>query len=143
MLDVILSNDSLSVFDIVYHPPFSTSDHLCLAWKTWFPPNLCDPSRTTTFNFAKADYDMLHNYLSNIDWVNEFSVCHSLDTESIWTIFKNVLLTAISLYVPLCTPLKSKKHTYPNYITRSLNKIKLYGTNVLLPLVMLPTKYKP
>ena len=73
--DVILSNDELTVFDVQCHPPFSTSDHMCLSWSVWFPVAYDKRYRPNIeYNFARADYDALDNYLSTVDWVHMFAV---------------------------------------------------------------------
>jgi hypothetical protein len=126
ILDIILSNDNHAVFNVQYHPPFSTSDHLCVSWNAWFPdvpPVTCD-SLDTAYNFARADYNQLHTYLSNINWVNMFSTCHPLDTESLWSIFKQVLFDAFSVCVPVHTHGNSRKRKYPKYVRAALNKKK-------------------
>jgi hypothetical protein len=129
ILDIILNNDNLATFDLAYHPPFSTSDHLSLAWKNWYPINngssAPDNVQNSLFNFAKADYEMLHDYLSAVDWPHEFMACHPSDIESLWSIFKRILFNAISVCVPVTTSSqRSSKLSYPKHIRVALNKKK-------------------
>ena len=37
ILDLVLCNDNLAVLDLECTHLFSTSDHVCLAWSSWFP----------------------------------------------------------------------------------------------------------
>jgi hypothetical protein len=127
ILDLILSNDSHAVFDVLFHPPFSTSDHLSLSWNAWFPGVIdkeCD-RHNNAYNFARADYDALDNYLSSVNWVQAFSTCHPLDIEGLWLIFKQVLFDVISVCVPIGAPAKSSKRKYPRYIHTALSRKKV------------------
>ena len=78
ILNLILCNDNFAVTGIVHLPPFSTSDHSYLAWQNWFlkANNKNDTEHIanySSFNFAKADYDKLRNYFSDVDWLIVFA----------------------------------------------------------------------
>ena len=87
ILDLILCNNNLAVTGIMHLPPFSTSDHSCLSWQNWFlkANNKNDAkhiANCSSYNFAKADYDKLHNYLSDVDWLNAFAASDPMDTSN-------------------------------------------------------------
>ena len=68
IFDLVITNDKLSILNLEVTSPFSTSDHASLSWQTWFPINVPPPSVSDpTYNFAKADYEMLDTYFLKID----------------------------------------------------------------------------
>ena len=88
ILDLILCNDSSAVIDLQYLNPFSTSDHLCLSWLSWFAsaPSgaVADDSRncdSVQLDFRAAEFDNLNIFLSTVDWVHVFASYHPLDVD--------------------------------------------------------------
>jgi hypothetical protein len=45
ILDLVITNDKLSILNLEVTTPFSTSDHASLSWQTWFPINVLPPCR--------------------------------------------------------------------------------------------------
>ena len=155
-LDLIFSNEPLSVQIINHLPPLSTSDHSVIEFLI-FPPsiqphsssnsspltnsdvNAPDPISLPKYNWSAADFPAIISHVSNIDW-------HSLlgfyfDVNSIWSQFKSILWPIIDLYVPkIAVSHFTKYHPrhYPKHIRILLNRkaatwrfFKLYKTTEL------------
>ena len=133
ILDLILCNDSCAVLDLQYLNPFSTSDHLCLSWRSWFANAHsgadADASRncdSEQFDFRAAVFGNLNAFLSAVDWVHVFASYHPMDVEALWHAFTSILFDAFNMYVPVkkSTGIKNIKCVYPRYIRNALNKKK-------------------
>ena len=71
--------------------------------------------------FKRADYNALSQYLSDINWVALFAQVAPSDVNAVWSVFLNVILHAINLFVPM----QSIKHCrvqlkYPLYVRQAL-----------------------
>lgn len=77
------------------------------------------------YNFARADYHALDNFLSTVNWVHLFSFCHPVDIEDLWLIFKQVLFDAIFVCVPVSALSESYNRKYHAYISIALNRKKV------------------
>ena len=129
ILNIALCNDNLAVLGLEFTHPFSTINHVCLTWYSWFPLNDNVPESThistLPFNFTKASNNKLTYYFSLINWDKLFSEYYPLDTESLWFAFKAVLFDIISISVSKKHPrAKCKQYTLPKYIYTALQKKK-------------------
>jgi hypothetical protein len=120
ILDLLLVNDPIAIYDVAILPPFSTSDHCAIAWHTWVPSTQTDPS-DRCFDFRHADYDALSQYFGSFDWVNLFTSVAPNDIEGLWRVFKRVLWEAIALFTPLRNNnCKRPLRNYPEYLQRAI-----------------------
>ena len=67
ILDLLLVNDHLSVFDVNVSSPFSTSDHNSITWLMWHPVVVNKKPAVTHFNFQPSYYSAMNAYLSQIN----------------------------------------------------------------------------
>ena len=129
ILDLILSPlpDFLSDYSIC--PPLGTSDHdtICFAVNTRLP-NVTQSNQSQRnkaalyYDFASADYEQINALLLSIDWVNELSLCHTVD--EYWSLFIYHLSQAIDIYVPVKSypPKRARCNRYPKFIRVMLTR---------------------
>ena len=105
ILDLILTNDPLSINIINYLPPFSTSDHLMIHFIIYYNsvsniPDDTDLHEThlPKYDWSNGDYDKINECLFNIDWNLLFG--YNFDINSLWVNFKSIIWPVIELYVP-------------------------------------------
>ncbi|CAH2092779.1 unnamed protein product [Euphydryas editha] len=68
------------------------------------------------YNFYRADYDSINQYISGIDWKELLKLD---DVDEMVRLFYEVLRTAISNHVPLK---KTKSNRYPSWINRDIRR---------------------
>ena len=73
ILDLILTNDPLSINIINYLPPFGTSDHLMIHFIMYYNSvsNIPDDLHEThlpKYDWPNGDYDKINECLFNFDW---------------------------------------------------------------------------
>jgi hypothetical protein len=73
VLDLLLVNDQLAVFDVSVLPPFSTSDHNSVTWHSWFPSSVTESSAQVQYNFRRANFDALTVFFQSINWLQLFT----------------------------------------------------------------------
>ena len=89
---------------MVVHPhnyqPLS-SDHYIISFQLTIPAKATlNHSPSFIFDFNKADYNSLNNFLSTIDYF----VCERLpDVNSIWSFIRNNILDGMNTYIPKIT----------------------------------------
>jgi len=125
VLDLIFSNDPLSVIITNVGHPLGTSDHATIEFNICLPSNtnnacnyntnnnvstsstsdaytLKDTIDLLVYDWSAADYGSMNEHLANVDWHQLFG--YSPDTETIWANFKSIIWPIIDLFVP------KKKH---------------------------------
>ena len=122
ILDLLLVNDPLSVCDVNLSSPFSTSDHNSITWLMWHPIAVSKRPAVTHFNFHRCNYGAMNTYLSQINWIQLFSVIASNDINGLWFHFKRVIFAAIELFTPLCVTRRRQVFSYPPYVKRALKR---------------------
>ena len=137
ILDLILSNDQLSIIVNEYSDPLGTSDHIIIDFSILLPhhdvtirnmgfsDNLSSdlPTGTKIYDWTSADFASRNNYLSHIDWSNLFSFYFNPD--DLWNQFKNIIWPIIDLFVPVKTihPFKKPKaRKYPKHINKLITR---------------------
>ena len=131
ILDLIFSNDPLSIGVINYLPPFSTSDHMTIEFIIHCNNDLTTPpvdagfdeTYLPMFDWSKGDYDKINESLFNIDWHQLFG--YNFDMNSLWDNFKTIIWPIIELYVPRKMIPHHKKYLprfYPKHIRVLLNR---------------------
>ena len=119
ILDLIMVNDAVAIYDVTVLQPFSTSDHCALSWRTWFP-QVAQVVGDSGYDFKRANYAILSNYFQNSDWLQLFTRVPPNDVEGIWQIFKSIVTQAIVLHVPRRVIHAKVANRYPPYIQRAI-----------------------
>ena len=130
-LDLIFTNDPLSINIVNYLPPFSTSDHLMIHFEIYYNtgPNTAPDDTNSSeiylpkYDWSNGDYDRMNEYLFNIDWHLLFGF--NFDPNSLWDNFKSIIWPIIELYVPKKMIPHHKKYSsrfYPRHIRVLLNR---------------------
>ena len=94
-LDLLLVSDSLAVYNVSFGSPFSTSDRCIIAWNMWFPLVQLNLS-FMSYDFKRADFNMISQSLGLIEWVNLFISVPLNDVNGLWLIFKSVIMQAVA-----------------------------------------------
>jgi len=128
ILDLVLTNEPNTLFDIKVDAPIGRSDHCCVNFSVMLelgvlhvPSNTelsadCQPAKRYRWN--DGDYDGIASYLSTYDWSHLFSV--NLTVDSMWSALRDVINQAVDIFVPTCkTPSKVKKK-YPKTARKAL-----------------------
>ena len=102
ILDLLLSNEPLSICDVCVCEPFSSSDHNQVMFKVYAEPATLglgnDTENNTIRCWRAADFEGMSTYLLAVDW-DYFFV--NLTIESIWNAFCDIMNTAIEQFVPV------------------------------------------
>ena len=69
---------------------------------------------SNSFNFAKADWNGMLNFLTSYDFTSYFEMC---DIESLWSYLKQIIFEAIHLFTPRVS---SRSHERPKWFTSDL-----------------------
>ena len=142
ILDVLLSNEPISISDVSVLAPFSNSDHSQVGFRVFVEPVTAKltSSGTVTDSICRcwesADFDGMTKHLSEIDWDSLFTVNFMAD--SICNAFCNTLNDAIDMFVPIKnmrTTGKPKVKHYPNSIKRALKKSVCGANFAIIPKV--------
>jgi Endonuclease-reverse transcriptase len=126
ILDIILCNEPLSVFDTAVLPPFGCSDNKQVEFS--FFAHICQTetadNHTTpigpAYDWANADHDGMNQYLCSINWYDLLTT--NLTADALWQSFKYTLQAAIDLNVPtrLVHKVPKAKVWYPSCIKRAV-----------------------
>jgi len=118
ILDLILCSDLLCCDNVNVLPPLANSDHsvvscsLCIS----LPHSPHTDSSYAPYNYSKANWSGLCNYLSLVDWITEFGCCISVG--DYWDTFVRIIFMGIDEFVP-------------KYVrTRHTTSVKLYPRHV-------------
>ena len=109
VLDLILTNAEDAIYDLNMNPahPLMFSDHFlisfCMKYQT---PSVQGNKVHYAFDFSKADFDGLLQYLLDSD----FTDCFLSDSiEHVWSVIKNLILHGMHLHIPT---VKIRKQCY-------------------------------
>jgi len=102
ILDLVLTNEPVTICDVSVQQLFSTSDHCQVCFKVFVEQSSNEEKDSNGDSYFRcwnaADYDSMSVYLSTINWDRLFS--YNLTVDSMWSAFSDVLYTAIDLFVP-------------------------------------------
>ena len=102
ILYLLFCNDPMFVSHLVTSAPVSTSDHdsliIYLLIDIRCDTNAINKSNVWSYNLSTLVISLINNYLSQIDWISEFSQCHSA-AAAVWDSFNGhiKLLTMLLL----------------------------------------------
>ena len=102
ILDILLTNSEnhLSNISIISDQQFCKSDHFGISFDVKFKIERKRPIKIKSFNFKRANWDILNEELKSINWV---SVLDSLEPDIAWLRFKDTLNYYLDLYIPKIT----------------------------------------
>ena len=123
-MDIILTTEPVSISKIKVLEPFGSSDH-CQVEFSVFTDNVSDSGgdlNVKRYNWDKADFDGMSNYIAAVGWLELLSV--NLTADQLWAAFSNVLQSAIDLFVPVkhvseYMPTKNRRW-YPAALRRAI-----------------------
>ena len=120
VLDLILTNAEDVIYDLNVNPahPLMFSDHFlisfCMKYQT---PSVQGNKVHYAFDFSKADFDGLLQYLLDSD----FTECFLSDSiEYVWSVIKNLILNGMHLHIPT---VKLRKQCYPKWFDSELRHL--------------------
>ena len=115
-LDLVLTNDPGSIFNLQVIEPFSTSDHASVIYDMYFHLSSSNSTEHSTA-FKKENYELLNNCLTSTDWTVFFQTHTTVNDQ--W----NALISLRHYYVADIFPhhlLKSCESNYPCHIKMAL-----------------------
>ena len=84
-------------------------------------PTYTNINLLTNYNYKKANFTILFNYLNSIDWIALFS---QKNVNDMWLIFTQKLLEAVSKYVPVYNRNSRHKCIISKALKKLINKKK-------------------
>ena len=112
-LDLLFTNDPLSVLDFEIDMPFGSSDHNSLRFNVFFnqASSAAEDFSSSLFSetyyaWDKANWPLFAQYCTNVRWNDLFSCCNSAN--ECWNGFSNILLEGCKLFVPQKIKSKNK-----------------------------------
>ena len=99
ILDIVLTNTPEAVFNVNV-APFSPlrSDHFAVTFRLSYVPVTSFSSAKPLFDYSKADWTGLLEYLLNYDFDLPF---HDDDNDIVWVSFKDLFLSSLHMYFPV------------------------------------------
>ena len=73
ILNLLLTNDPESIYDVSVSEPFSTSDHASIMYEMHFQTSRTN-SPSKSVDYKNSNYDMLNQYLLTVDWNTFFFI---------------------------------------------------------------------
>ncbi|MCG8431713.1 MAG: hypothetical protein MJA29_11125 [Candidatus Omnitrophica bacterium] len=120
ILDLVLCNDDFLITNLLVDECFSSSDD-CMVKFDLNIPNEIIAKNNISYDFYKANYFEMIEFLHTIDWDN-LLLCENATIDDLWTTFCNVLDYAIYKFVPI----KLHKSKFPNKWSSKTRKSYLY-----------------
>jgi len=122
LLDLIMCDDCNFVYDVCVSAPFSSSDHCVVNCKIILESNTYDFDDVLQYDFAKADWPSICNYLNNYDFDALFIGCS--DVANTFSCFYQVLLDCISMHVPhrVVNSRRNKHLRYPPKVRKAMQR---------------------
>jgi len=128
VLDLVFVNDPVLVNVCSVGPPWLNSDHQSVEFSLNLPIDLDKSEHAEccyVYDFDKANYDSINNYLNTYDWQVVLSGFD--DVNSCLQAFMDILHAGFDYFVPIRIVHKSKKggkpgRHFPHYIRQLFNK---------------------
>ena len=108
LLDLVFTDEALQVSDVSHHAPLGKSDHNVITFK--FNCYIDYATRSTKYDYEKADYDAMRRNLIESNWEETYITCATnKNTEELWHGLKSKLIELREIFVPKAS---SKKSTW-------------------------------
>lgn len=121
ILDLVLSNDSNLIMNLIVSTPFGSSDHCTVLFDI---PLLVVTNQTFyrgSYDFTQANWTNIFTFLNNIDFEREFSNRPSVADK--FTCFYNIINDCISLHVPFIISTNTqRKARFPIAIRKKFSR---------------------
>lgn len=120
-LDLLFTNDPLSISVCKTDAPFCTSDHDSILFTIFIESvqnDACPGNENVHFNWTRADWASLASYCHNIAWNILFSNCHNAN--DCWNSFSEIVHLGLQQFVPTFPEAKSRSRTLHNVTVHSL-----------------------
>ena len=102
ILDLLLTDSPqiISNINICDSNEYIKSDHFAIKFDTSMPNSITclRPKKRVVYNYKKANWEGLNNYLSTIDWS---SCVDSHDIYTGWDNFKSILKSLCNMFIPI------------------------------------------
>ena len=114
ILDIVLTNEPLTLADVQVNEPFANSDHCTVCFSVFMDTcnkNLSqtDGMRIKCYSWKNINVDGMVAYLTRIDRQYILSLC--LTPDDLWSAFKNVLLLGIeSNVLEVCGSTRTRRY---------------------------------
>ena len=119
-LHLVLCNNENLIKNCSIFEPFSQSDHSSVYFEICgFTPK--QVSKSYHYNFRKGDYENLSIHWSHINWDLEFFGLSTVTGK--YNRFCDIVLTAVSYFIPKSRTLIAKKSSYLSYLSRQKRKL--------------------
>ena len=128
VLDLVLCNEPLLVYDLSVQCPVGNSDHDSVQFniaRTVSEPQMqsCKHAETV-YDWQHADFDSMANFLRTVDWHGMVSC--NLTADTLWAAFSALLQDAMDRFVPvrkLTAPSRQNKNRqYPTAIRKAISR---------------------
>ena len=121
LLDLIITESDNNISHIGSSPPLGKSDHIVIHFNFAISP-FPRSCRTTRLNYSKADYTLINEMISSIDWVDEFA---NLTSEQALAILDKFLCDIRCALIPEVSTIHSNRPKWLNRATKTvLNRKK-------------------
>ena len=123
VLDLVLCNDANFIYDVCVLSPFSTSDHCTVSFKiiNSSVDSLNKMCSRDTFDFNRADWPSIFEYLNNCDL--DEHVLNCIDVASKIECFYSIVNECFTKFIPVVSNKSTSKYTvYPCHIRRHLKR---------------------
>jgi len=105
ILDLVLTNDPLTISNLKYCTPFGSSDHssLSLCTNSIICPSVdfCDEQANPNvvhFSWSRGDWVGFGSLCSEFDWNSALSTC--TDSDAIFSVFSSFIHVGINIFIP-------------------------------------------
>ena len=102
----------------------ANSDHNIVFFKMRYKSECKNSCVGATYDYNKADFYEMRNFLNQINWDQKFS---SQDVNQMWCIFCNILNEIIQKCVPV---IKKRKYKYPQWMTKEAKKLRNFKSKL-------------
>ena len=106
ILDIVLTKAVFNVIVASFSP--LRSDHFAVTFRLSYVPVTSSSSAKSLFDYSKADWTGLLEYLLNYDFDLLF---HDDDNDIVWESFKDLFLSSLHMYVPVVVSRSAANYT--------------------------------
>ena len=99
LLDLVLTDESMQVTEVLHQAPLGKSDHNVITFQ--FNCYLDYSKPREKFDYNNADFDAMEKHLVDSNWTKEYlRVADEKDIEELWEILKSMLIQQRNKFVP-------------------------------------------
>ena len=128
LLDLIFCNDEFVITNLTVDQPFGSSDHNMVKFSILTPSSENQSSTTAIvdsvkYNFAKADWPSIYQFMGSIDWTFVLQNCSSCElmTDSLYSVLHECFENFVPKY-SICGLSRRKRKNYPASLKRLMRR---------------------